>query len=79
MKIANVIKNVMLTLSITMLYAIWSKEGLHEVSTLHMWAILILVGLLIFHLLNVIDREVDRIKKERKKKNRHKRICSNRE
>ena len=79
MKIANVIKNVMLTLSITMLYAIWSKEGLHEVSTLHMWAILILVALLIFHLLCVVDREVMRIQRERKKKSKCKRTHSNRE
>ncbi len=76
MKVANIIKNIALTLTVTMLYAIWSKEGLHEVSTLHMWAILILVGVVFFHLLCVIDREIIRIQKERKKKSKCKRTHS---
>lgn len=62
-------KNIMLTLSITMLYAIWSKEGLHEVSTFQMWVILIAVGLLVLHLLNMVDRELRKLNRERKKKN----------
>ena len=69
MKFWNMGKNIMLTLSITMLYAIWSKEGLHEVSTLQMWTILIAVGLLVLHLLNMIDREIKKLMKERRKKN----------
>ena len=68
MKLWNVAKNIMLTLSITMLYAIWSKEGLEECSDIHMWVILILVGVLIFHLITFADREITRIKKERMKK-----------
>ena len=68
MKLWNVVKNLMLTLALTMLYAIWSKDGLEECSTIHMWLILILVGALIFHLIVFIDREVTRIKKERMKK-----------
>ena len=58
----------MLTISLTLLYAIWSKDGLEECSAIHMWLILILVGALIFHLIVFIDREVTRIKKERMKK-----------
>ena len=69
MKLWNICKNIMLTLSITMLYAIWSKEGLHEVSRFQMWTILIAVGLLVLHLLNMIDREIKKLMKERRKKN----------
>lgn len=76
MKIANIIKNLMLASSMTTLYAIWSKEGLHEVTGLHAGLILVLVGILIFHLLCVIDREITRIQKERKKKSKCKRTHS---
>lgn len=68
MKLVNIFKNIALSIALTMLYAIWSKEGLHEVSTIHMWVILILVAFLILHLLFVIDREVQRIQKERRGK-----------
>lgn len=67
MRLWNMCKNIMLTLSITMLYAIWSKEGLHEVSTFHMWLILIAVGLLTLHLINVVDRELRKLNKGREK------------
>lgn len=73
MKGLNICKNLMLTALITTLYAIWSKEGLHEVSTLHMWAILIAVAALVLHLFVWIDREVYRIQKERKGKTKNKR------
>ena len=68
MKLWNIGKNLMLTLTLTMLYAIWSKDGLKECSDIHMWIILVLVGALIYHLLVFVDREVARIKKERMKK-----------
>ena len=68
----NLFKNVLLAITITMLYADWSKKGLHEVSTIHMWAILIMVGALILHLLVWIDREVRRIDKERREKRNEK-------
>ena len=69
----NIIKNVMITALITTLYAIWSREQLHELSGLHMWTILLLVAALILHLLVWIDREIYHIQKERQgkvKKNR---------
>ena len=72
MKIANFIKNLVITVLITMLYAIWSKDALHELSGLHMWAIFIAVGALILHLLVWIDREIIRIQKERKGKKHEK-------
>ena len=68
MKKWSLAKSIMLSATITMLYAIWSKEGLHEVSTLHMWVILIAVFCLILHLFVWIDREVRRIQKTRRKK-----------
>lgn len=68
MKVWKFVKDVMLTLAITMLYAIWSKEGLHEVSTIHMWAILILVAILIYHLISFVNQEVRKLEKERRKK-----------
>ena len=73
MKGLNLIKNIMLTVLITMLYAIWSKEQLHALSGLHMWAILIAVGALILHLLVWIDQEVYRIQEERKGKTKKRR------
>lgn len=68
MRKVNAIKNVVITVLITMIYAIWSKDQLHELSGLHIWAILIVVGALILHLLVWIDREVRRIQRERKGK-----------
>lgn len=55
MKIWNLLKNLMLTLSITMLYAIWSSKKLHEVSTIRMWVILIAVACIIFCLIRAVD------------------------
>lgn len=68
MKYWNFTKNIMLSLAITMLYAIWGKEELHEISTFRMWVILILVFLLILHLFVWVDREIRRIRFERAKK-----------
>lgn len=68
MKIWNFTKNIMLSILITSLYAIWSKEELHEVSTFRMWLILILVFLLVLHLFVWVDREIRRIRFERAKK-----------
>jgi len=73
MKGLNICKNIMITVLITMLYAIWSKEQLHELSGLHMWAILIVVAALVLHLFVWLDREVYRIQKERKGKTKNKR------
>ena len=68
----NTCKNVILSLAITMLYAIWSKKGLHEVSTLHMWVILIMVWLLFLHGIVYADQEIKRKhdKRQRKRKAR---------
>lgn len=71
MKLFNFAKNIMLSVLLTTLYAIWSEEGLRELSALHTWAILILVGLLILHLFTYIDRELARIQKERKRGKRN--------
>lgn len=68
MRKVNAIKNIAITVLIVRLYAIWSREQLHELSGLHKWAILIVVGALILHLLVWIDREVIRINKERRAK-----------
>lgn len=68
MKLLNIFKNVALSLSMTMLYAIWCKESLHNESPIKMWVILILVWALILHLLVWVDREVRRIQRERSKK-----------
>ena len=58
----------MLAATLTALYANWSKEGLQNISALHMWAILILVWALILHLLVYVDREIRRVQKTRKVK-----------
>lgn len=68
MKKWNLAKNVMLAAALTTIYAIWAKDELHEVSTAHMWVILILVGVLILHLFVYLDREIRRIHNTRKKK-----------
>ena len=68
MKYWNFTKNIMLSLTITMLYALWSEEGLHEVSTIHMWAILVLVFFLVLHLIVWADRALRQIRIERAKK-----------
>lgn len=68
MRLVNTIKNIVITVLITLIYAIWSADQLHELSGLHIWAILIVVGALILHLLVWIDREVIRINKERRAK-----------
>ena len=68
MKIWSIAKNLMLATAITMLYAIWSKDGLHEVSTLHMWAILILVWVLVVHIIFYADSEIKKLHDERKKR-----------
>ena len=61
-------KNVMLASLMTTLYAIWSTKELHEVSTFRLWLILISVGLLIFCLLNAIDRWFYQLTKARYQK-----------
>ena len=68
MKTWNIAKNLMLATAITMLYAIWSKDGLHEVSTLHMWAILILVWVLVVHLIFFADSQIKKLHDERNKR-----------
>ena len=68
MKYWNFTKNIMLSILMTTLYAIWSKEELHEVNPVRMWLILILVFLLILHLFVWVDREIRRIRFERAKK-----------
>jgi len=68
MKTWNIVKNLMLATLITLLYAIWSKEGLHEVSTLHLWVILIGVWFLIVHIIFYVDNEIKKLNDERKKR-----------
>lgn len=65
MKIWANVKNLMLSATVTMLYAIWSKEQLHEESLFMMWVILIAVFLIFFFLLRSIDKDVQRVTKER--------------
>lgn len=74
MRKVNSIKNVLITVLVTLLYAIWCKDALHEMSAIKMWVILILFGILVLHLLVWCDREVRRIIKERKRKKHEKNI-----
>lgn len=77
MKLLNFFKNVALTLTTTELYCIWSKKELHEVSTAHMWMIIIAVAIIFFCLLRMIDKEVYRAYIIlRKKKNKRAEIMS---
>ena len=65
MKIWRYCKNLMLSSTVTTLFAIWSKEQLHQESTFKMWVILIAVFMIFFMLLRSIDKEVQRVTKER--------------
>lgn len=65
MKVWRVFKNLMLSSTVTMLYAIWCKENLKAESTFTMWLILISVFLIFFMLLRSIDKEIRRMEKER--------------
>ena len=67
MKIWNVIKNVMLSSLITTLYAIWSKEVLHEVSTIHCVAIIVSVFFVFFMLLRAVDNEFRKLEERRRR------------
>ena len=68
MKIWNIVKNVMLSSSITTLYAIWSKEVLHEVSTIHCVLILLATFLILMGLLHTVDKDLQRLERKRKEK-----------
>ena len=68
MKIWSIAKNVMFSLSVTMIYAMWSKEVLHDVSFWHCFAILVSVFIVFFGLLNCIDKEFRKIEKKRKER-----------
>lgn len=68
MRKLNAVKNVIITLMTTMLYAIWSTKELHELTALEMWAILIMFAILVLHLLVWTDREVIRVGRERRRK-----------
>ena len=70
MKIWNIIKNVMLSSSVTLLYAIWSKEVLHEVSTIHCAVILASVFFIFYMLLREVDKELTKIERRRQNENR---------
>ena len=63
MKIWRYCKNLMLSSTVTTLFAIWSKEQLHQESTFKMWVILIAVFMIFFMLLRSIDKEVQRVGK----------------
>ena len=79
MKIANYIKNAMISALIVVIYAMWSVKELHEVGTVTLWIILISVFLVAYNILCILDKEIRRIQKERKKKSKCKRTHSNRE
>lgn len=79
MRKVNSIKNVLITVLVTLLYAIWCKDALHEMSAIKMWVILIMFGILVLHLLVWCDREVRRIIKERKRKKHEKNSRSTKE
>lgn len=68
MKIWSIAKNLALATTITLLYAIWSKDGLHELSTIHLWVILVLVWALVVHLIFFVDSEIKKLNNERKKR-----------
>jgi len=68
MKTWSIIKNLILATAITLLYAIWSKEGLKDLSAIHLWAILILVWALIVHLIFLADSQIKKLHDERKKR-----------
>ena len=77
MKIWNIVKNVMLSSLITTLYAIWSKEILHQVSTIHCVLILAATFLILMGLLTTVDKDLERIEKKRKEKANGKTIKEN--
>ena len=58
MRIWNKIKNVMLSLTITMLYANWSIKELHKCDIVLMWIILVAVAIITFLLLREMDKQI---------------------
>ena len=65
MKVWRYFKNFALSSTTTMIYALWCKDNLKTESTFKMWVILASVFFIFFMLLRSIDKEVQRIEKER--------------
>lgn len=72
MKIWNKCKDVMLTMTITALYANWSTKQLHECSTFMMWFILVAVAIITYLLIREANKQFRKLDNERRKKRNEK-------